>query len=150
MPVFDCYKLLGIPPDADEKTIRKAWRAKTKEFHPDVNREIESSEGFLQLREALEILLDPVKRLQHDRALGYYEKPRNQDRNAKQDFSEFQKSKAESLVNEWKKDYGKVMQMREEQRQRAILHHKRRMKMVFWLIAGSLGLLVGGILFFVL
>ncbi len=30
------YAILGIPPDADEETIRTAYRALARQYHPDV------------------------------------------------------------------------------------------------------------------
>lgn len=149
MLLIDCYKLLDIPSDADEKAIRKAWRLKTREVHPDTNQSIESSDGFLELKAAYDTLLDPAKRLQHDRHFGYYEKPKNQDAHAKQQFSDYQKNKAENLVKTWSSDYEKAMSMREEQRQRTIDSHKRRNLIV--LIAVSVALAaIGAAVFFVI
>ncbi len=36
----DYYKILDIGRDADEKTIRKAYRAKTLKYHPDKVKEV--------------------------------------------------------------------------------------------------------------
>lgn len=148
MLLVDCYKLLEIAPDADEKTIRKAWRLKTRDVHPDTNKSVESSDGFLELKSALDTLLDPTKRLQHDRHFGYYEKPKNQDAHAKQQFSDYQKNKAENLVKTWSSDYEKAMSMREEQRQRIIDSHKRRNLIV--LIAVGIALAAIGAAVFIL
>lgn len=130
----DCYQLLGISPDADEQAIRKAWRLKTREVHPDTNQSVESPDGFLRLKAAYDLLMDPLQRLQHDRHFGYYEKPKNQDANAKQAFSSYQKSKAENLVKSWSNDYEKAMAMREEQRRRTIEKHKKRNRLVLILV----------------
>jgi DnaJ-class molecular chaperone len=121
----DCYQLLGIPATANEQEIRKGWRNKTKEVHPDVNPSPDAEKQFLLLTQAMETLLDPVKRLQHDRQFGYYEKPKNQDRNTKQHISEFQKTKAEKMVTAWSNDYDLAMKMREAQRRRVIKRHRR-------------------------
>jgi curved DNA-binding protein CbpA len=125
---MDYYKLLGIPPDADDKTIRKAWRVKTKEVHPDVNRSEDAAVQFRELSRALETLLDPVLRHKHDRSNGYSGKPKNQDSNAKQQFSEYQQKKAESIVKEWSSDYEVAMAMREEQRRKHLARHKRNIR----------------------
>ncbi len=130
----DYYKLLGIDPGADERTIRKAWRLKTKEVHPDVNRSEDAAIQFRELSSALETLLDPVLRHKHDRANGYSGKPKNQDSNAKQEFSEYQQKKAESIVKEWSTDYDVAMAMREEQRQKHLARHKRNIRRL-WIIA---------------
>src|ERR1700749_1818797 len=113
---IDCYKLLGINSDADEKTIRKAWRLKTKEVHPDINRSHDATHRFNRLTEAMNILLDPTSRVKHDRQFGYHDKPKNKDSNAKQKFTEYQETKAKRTVDEWSKDYNVAMEMREKQR----------------------------------
>lgn len=145
--MFDCYKLLGIPPGSDEKTIRRAWRLKTREVHPDTNKAVESSDGFLQLKSALDTLLDPVSRLQHDRHFGYYDKPKNQDAHAKQQFSDYQKNKAENLVRSWSSDYEKAMAMREEQRKRTIEKHKRRNRILLMVLLSGIVSVLAGIYF---
>lgn len=135
----DCYRLLGIVADADNRTIRKAWRNKTKEVHPDVNDSPDAAKQFRELTQAMELLLDPAKRLRHDRHFGYYEKPKNQDANTKQQFSDYQQQKAGRMVSEWSKDYSTAMQMREEQRQRVIRRHRRN---IFIVLAALLALVL--------
>jgi DnaJ-class molecular chaperone len=122
----DCYKLLRISSDANEKTIRKAYRDLAKELHPDKNPSADAAQQFAKLAAALATLTDPVERLKHDDRFGYNKPPRHQGENAKQRFSEFQKDKAEHLVKEWSTDYEKAMAMREEQRRSVIRMHKRR------------------------
>src|SRR3989344_1735420 len=104
----DCYRLLNIPPDADEKTIRKAYRNRSRELHPDVNPSPDAAAQFAKLSQAVNTLLDPIERLKHDDRFGYHKKARSQDENAKQEFSEYQKQKASTLVNEWSQDYSKA------------------------------------------
>lgn len=126
----DCYRLLEVAPDADEKTIRKAYRDRSKALHPDVNPSPDAAVQFARLNQAVNILLDPVQRLKHDDRFGYTKKGRNQSENSKQRFSDFQKNKAEHLVKEWSDDYGKAMAMRDKQRQEVIAAHKRRIKIL--------------------
>jgi DnaJ-class molecular chaperone len=121
----DCYKLLNISPLADEKTIRKAWRIKTKEVHPDVNRSADAEKQFKELTEAMETLLDNAKRIKHDHKFGYAGAVKNKYSNRKQTFSEYQTEKAKATVNEWSEDYNVAMAMREEQRRKHIKKHKR-------------------------
>jgi molecular chaperone DnaJ len=64
----DAYELLGVPRDADEKQIKKAFRALARELHPDVNRhDPEAEEKFKQAAEAYEILSDAERRAVYDR-----------------------------------------------------------------------------------
>lgn len=123
----DCYRLLQISPDADEKIIRKAYRERSKELHPDVNPRPDAASQFAKLAAAAETLLDPIQRLKHDDRFGYNKQIRNQDANAKQQFSEYQKEKAQNLVKDWSEDYTKAMEMRERQRMEAIRSVRRRM-----------------------
>jgi DnaJ-class molecular chaperone len=126
----DCYKLLGISPDADEKTIRKAWRLKTKEVHPDINPSPKADADFRELTSAMETLLDPVSRLKHDRQFGYYGKQKNKDSHSKQTFSSYQTKKAEETVNEWSHDYEIAMAMREEQRRKHLRKHQQKIQRI--------------------
>jgi molecular chaperone DnaJ len=64
----DAYEILGIGRDASERDIKKAFRAKAREFHPDVNQDDpEAEEKFKELAEAQEVLIDSEKRAVYDR-----------------------------------------------------------------------------------
>lgn len=57
--VQEACLLLGVYPDAPVETIRKAYRKKAFEFHPDRNSSTDAHEKFLLLTEAYEFLTDP-------------------------------------------------------------------------------------------
>ena len=40
----DPYSVLGITPSADDETIKKAYRKKCKEYHPDLHPDDPSAE----------------------------------------------------------------------------------------------------------
>jgi molecular chaperone DnaJ len=64
----DAYEVLGVPRDADERVIKKAFRALARELHPDVNRhDPEAEEKFKEAAEAYEILSDAERRATYDR-----------------------------------------------------------------------------------
>ena len=64
----DPYEVLGVGRDADEGTIKKAFRRLARELHPDVNTEDpEAEEKFKEAAEAYEILSDPERRATYDR-----------------------------------------------------------------------------------
>ncbi len=64
----DAYETLGVGRDASERDIKKAFRTKAREYHPDVNQDDpEAEEKFKGLAEAQEILLDQEKRAVYDR-----------------------------------------------------------------------------------
>ena len=61
------YKLLGVPFNATEDEIKKAYRKKVKLFHPDINPN--GKEIFKILNLAYETLTDPQKRLEYDKLI---------------------------------------------------------------------------------
>ena len=64
----DAYEVLGVPRDADERAIKKAFRTLARELHPDVNRhDPEAEEKFKEAAEAYEILSDAERRAMYDR-----------------------------------------------------------------------------------
>jgi molecular chaperone DnaJ len=64
----DYYEVLGVPRDADEAAIKKAFRRLARELHPDVNRhDPQAEEKFKEAAEAYEVLSDPERRATYDR-----------------------------------------------------------------------------------
>lgn len=60
----DYYKVLDVPRDADERTIKKAFRKKAKENHPD--KKGGSEKDMQAINEAYEVLSDPELRARYD------------------------------------------------------------------------------------
>ena len=65
---MDYYVVLGIAEDADDETIRSAFRALARRYHPDVGAGSSPVE-FQRAREAYETLADPERRRRYDRQL---------------------------------------------------------------------------------
>jgi molecular chaperone DnaJ len=64
----DYYEILGVPRDADDATIKKAFRRLARELHPDVNsHDPDAEEKFKEAAEAYEVLSDADRRATYDR-----------------------------------------------------------------------------------
>ena len=64
----DYYEVLGVTRDADDATIKKAFRRLARELHPDVNRhDPDAEEKFKEAAEAYEVLSDSDRRATYDR-----------------------------------------------------------------------------------
>lgn len=63
----DYYEVLGVDKNADEATIKKAYRALAKKYHPDMNPgDAEAEKKFKEASEAYAVLSDADKRRQYD------------------------------------------------------------------------------------
>jgi molecular chaperone DnaJ len=65
--VTEFYELLGVPRDASEAEIKKAYRKLAMEYHPDRNSAPQAEARFKEITEAYEVLRDPQKRAAYDR-----------------------------------------------------------------------------------
>jgi curved DNA-binding protein CbpA len=65
----DYYRALGLPQEAGEDDVRKAYRRLALQWHPDRNAgDPRATERFKEISEAYAVLVDPVKRREYDRA----------------------------------------------------------------------------------
>lgn len=61
------YNILGLQENADQNSIKKAYREMAKKYHPDKNKEADAEERFKKITEAYENIGEPNKRQEYDR-----------------------------------------------------------------------------------
>lgn len=66
MKYKDYYAALGIPRDADDNAVRKAYRKLARQYHPDVSKSADAEARFKEVAEAYATLKDPEKRAAYD------------------------------------------------------------------------------------
>ncbi|MEK4032318.1 DnaJ domain-containing protein [Methylocystis sp. IM2] len=66
----DYYEVLGVSRDAEQKTIKDAFRNLALKYHPDRNKDPGSGDRFKEIAAAYAVLSDPQKRAEYD-AHGY-------------------------------------------------------------------------------
>ena len=62
----DYYDILGVGRGVGEEDIRRAFRKKAMEFHPDRNKSPDAEEKFKEINEAYQVLSDSGKRSRYD------------------------------------------------------------------------------------
>lgn len=60
----DLYRVLGVSPDASEEDIKRAYRRRARESHPDAGGD---EEDFKEVQHAYQVLSDPRRRARYDR-----------------------------------------------------------------------------------
>ncbi len=63
----DYYAILGLERNASDNEIKKAFRRRARECHPDVCSDGDAEERFKAVNEAYDVLSDPAKREMYDR-----------------------------------------------------------------------------------
>lgn len=62
----DFYEILGVPRNASQEEIQRAYRKLARTYHPDLNSDPAAEDRFKQLSEAYNVLSDPATRRRYD------------------------------------------------------------------------------------
>jgi len=69
---LDWYSILGVKSNAEQKEIKENFYKLSKEFHPDLNKDDESSLlKFKEIAQAYEVLSSPEQRKEYDKTMGF-------------------------------------------------------------------------------
>lgn len=66
MEYKDYYKIMGVPREATQDDIKKAYRKLARKYHPDVSDAKDAEDRFKELGEAYEVLKNSEKRAAYD------------------------------------------------------------------------------------
>lgn len=68
MAFIDYYKILGVDKSIPQNEVKKAYKKRTKQFHPDLHPDDPKAKAkFQALTEAYEVIGDPEKRAKYDK-----------------------------------------------------------------------------------
>jgi curved DNA-binding protein len=71
MEFKDYYKILGVEPDANAKTIKTAYRKLARKYHPDMNPDEGAEAKFKEVAEAYQVLKNKQTRAEFDELRQY-------------------------------------------------------------------------------
>lgn len=63
----DLYSILGVSKSASDAEIKRAYKKKARQYHPDVNKESGAEDMFKKVQQAYSVLSDSSKRTSYDR-----------------------------------------------------------------------------------
>jgi len=63
---LDAYAVLGIPRDASDRQVQRAYRRLAKRYHPDLHPDAQTSQQMRRINQARESLSSPGRRARYD------------------------------------------------------------------------------------
>ena len=84
---MNLYDILHISQDAPEEIIKLAYKGLAQKYHPDRYKGADANEKMVQIRDAFETLIDPVKRKKYDYFLSEQKRRQNEEDIRRQKFN---------------------------------------------------------------
>lgn len=97
------YNVLEIEPNATINDIKRAYKKLALRFHPDINKEIDANEKFIEIQEAYEFLSNAEKRKAYDELIFNKQNSKKQT----EDFENWKKQAYENAEKYSKTEYNK-------------------------------------------
>jgi curved DNA-binding protein CbpA len=128
----DYYSVLGLGKGASQEEIKKAYRKKAVEYHPEKNSSAEAQEKFILITEAYHVLVDdkPVEKKKQGKTSSSYEKYKNVY-TAPTDPAEYQEWLKAVREKAWKES-GMPFNEFKKKNQEFLLAKKKREKIYLW------------------
>ena len=92
----DYYKILNVDKNSDFEEIKKAYKKQIKIYHPDKNKDKNSTETFLKIQKAFETLTDEKKKKEYDLNLLDYEQKQKLSQRRKEMLNELERKEKEA------------------------------------------------------
>lgn len=143
--MIDYYKTLKISHLAGTIEIRKAYRKRALELHPDVNGSTTAKEEFIQINEAYSVLKNASTKIRYDKLYRFH--VLNEDVPNENRFRQRESSRTRSYSRKSSRGSSKA----ESYSKRSTEEFKEKQKKSstwdnFWAVIGLFGELLGGFL----
>ena len=92
----DYYKILNVDKNSDFEEIKKAYKKQIKIYHPDKNKDNNSTDLFLKIQKAFETLSNKDKRKEYDLNLLDYEQKQKLSQRRKEMLNELERKEKEA------------------------------------------------------
>lgn len=121
------YEILGVSPDATDEEIRKAYRRRAKQFHPDINKAPDASAKFQLIKRAYETLINKNHRILYN----------NQKKNPQSSYESYMA---------WKKKKHEEAEREEYRKHQEFMRERERFRKSSWYVPMKVVILFGALL----